>query len=133
MKTLMTILLSAALSSSALAGTPILIDGDTFVHEGERIRIIEIDTPETWRPRCERELQLGLAAKQELRRLFNMIDDKHPLTIVPEKKDYWRRTLAYVYVGEINVGEAMIASGHALRYTKGAAAKAERLSRWCAP
>jgi endonuclease YncB( thermonuclease family) len=129
-----TFLLAATLlaSSSAIAGSSaILVDGDTFVLDGERIRIIETDTPETWRPRCEREYRLGLDAKAELRRLLDLVDEAHPLTVVREGTDYFKRTLAYVYVGEINVGESMIASGHALPYRKSKASKAWRLSQWC--
>lgn len=129
MKTLRHIVVAIGLlaASEAFAGPAILIDGDTFKIDGERIRIIEIDTPETWRPRCENELILGLKAKERLRELL----DSGPLTIVREKFDYWHRTLAYVYAGEVNVGEAMIKEGFALPYVKGPAAKAWRLSQWC--
>ena len=36
-----------------------------------RIRIAEIDTPETFGPRCENELTLGLKAKKRLRELLD--------------------------------------------------------------
>jgi micrococcal nuclease len=132
MKTYLLIAATLLASSSAIAGSrAILVDGDTFVVDGERIRIIETDTPETWRPSCERELKLGLDAKAELRRLLDQVDDRHPLTLVREGTDYFKRTLAYVYVGEVNVGESMIASGHALPYRKGKSAKAWRKAQWC--
>ena len=51
---------------SAQAAT-IIIDGDTIV----RIRIVQIDTPETFGPRCENELILGLKAKKRLRELLD--------------------------------------------------------------
>jgi hypothetical protein len=103
MKKIIAILALVALSSSAAART-VLIDGDTFDLDGERIRILNIDTPETFRSRCENELVLGLRAKQRLRQLL----DSGPLTIVRENKDYWGRTLAYVLAGEQDVGEVLI-------------------------
>jgi endonuclease YncB( thermonuclease family) len=47
---------------SARAAT-IIIDGDTIDVGGRRIGIVEIDAPETFGPRCENELILGLKAK----------------------------------------------------------------------
>ena len=47
---------------SAQAAT-IIIDGDTIDIDGVRIRIVQIDTTETFGPCCENELILGLKAK----------------------------------------------------------------------
>ena len=55
---------------SAQAAT-IIIDGDTIDIDGVRIRIAEIATPETFGPRCENELILGLRAKKRLRELLD--------------------------------------------------------------
>ena len=52
---------------SAQAAT-IIIDGDTIHIDGVRIRI---DTLETFGPRCENELILGLRAKKRLRELLD--------------------------------------------------------------
>ena len=51
---------------SAVAAT-IVMDGDTIDIDGVRIRIVQIDTPETFRRRCENELALSLKAKERLR------------------------------------------------------------------
>ena len=128
MKKLAFILAFGLLTTSVASAATVLIDGDTIAVDGERIRILEIDTPETWRPRCENELILGLKAKQRLREL---LDGEGPLTVVREGYDRWHRTLAYVYVGEVNVGETLLAEGHALPYVKGPSAKAWRLLQWC--
>ena len=117
--------------ATAIKSGVLLVDGDTIKVNGERIRIIEIDAPETWKPRCENELVLGLKAKQRLRELLDGVDDAHPLTVVPEGYDYWHRTLAYVYVGEVNVGQQLLDEGHALPYVAGPQAKAKRLATWC--
>ena len=66
--TLIALALLAPLSASAAT---ILIDGDTIRVDGVTIRIVDIDTPETHRSRCENELVLGLKAKERLRALLD--------------------------------------------------------------
>ncbi len=44
----------------------VIVDGDTFGFRKERFRILNIDTPERFRPRCERELVLAIRAKDRL-------------------------------------------------------------------
>ena len=48
----------------------IIIDADTIKIGGERIRLVDIDAPESFRSRCEAELVLALAAKERLRELL---------------------------------------------------------------
>ena len=60
----------SALTVPAAANVNI-VDGDTATIDGVTIRLVEIDTPETFRSRCEHELVLGLAAKARLRK-FSM-------------------------------------------------------------
>jgi endonuclease YncB( thermonuclease family) len=56
------------------------IDGDTVECDGQRVRLLGdgipnvrgIDTPETWKPDCQRELQWGLAAKDRTKELLRM-------------------------------------------------------------
>ena len=42
-----------------------------------------------------------------------------PEFLLPQGLDRYRRTLAKVYVGEVNIGEVLIREGHALPYTPG--------------
>ena len=116
--------LAGALPASAAT---IIIDGDTIDIDGTRIRILDIDTPETFRSRCENELILGLKAKERLRELL----DSGEVTFVPEGLDRYRRTLARVYVDGVNVGQILIDEGHALNYVPGSVAKGARLAKWC--
>jgi endonuclease YncB( thermonuclease family) len=120
--------LTLAMLTPALAGV-FVIDGDTVDIDGTRIRILSIDTPETFRSRCDNELKLGLAAKQRLRELL----DSGEVSYTPDGVDRFGRTLATVYAGEVNVGDVLIKEGHALPYVPGAEAKAWRLSSWCGP
>jgi endonuclease YncB( thermonuclease family) len=118
--------LTLAMLTPALTGVYV-IDGDTVDIDGTRIRILQIDTPETFRSRCENEYQLGLAAKQRLTELLASGE----VSYTPAGTDRYGRTLADVYVGEVNVADVMLKEGHALRYVPGEVAKALRLATWC--
>ncbi len=45
-----------------------IVDGDTVWYRGEKIRIADIDTPETSRPGCARERRMGNARPTGCRR-----------------------------------------------------------------
>ncbi|MDX0716417.1 hypothetical protein BMJ34_05900 [Sinorhizobium medicae] len=118
-----------AVTSAKAGGNINIIDGDTIRMNGITIRIMELDTPETFRSRCENELVLGLAAKKHLRSLI----DSGMVTYEAIGTDRYGRTLAKVHVGDINVGQQMIRDGFALRYQPGKDAKLARLRHWCGP
>lgn len=48
-----------------------VVDGDTIWHEGIKIRISDIDTPEIWNPHCAAEKELAERAKFRLLELLN--------------------------------------------------------------
>lgn len=119
---------AAAANPVPARGPVIIIDGDTVDIDGTRIRLLDIDTPETYRSHCEAELTVGLRAKERLRALLNSgavsyaTDGKH---------DRYGRLLARVLVNGADVGPLLLAEGYALPWRPGAAAKAERLAHWC--
>ena len=88
---------------SAQAAT-IIIDGDTIDIDGVRIRIVQIDTPATFGPRCENELILGIKAKKRLRELL----DGDAVTYQATGHDRYGRTLARVFVDKVDVGGTLI-------------------------
>ena len=53
------------------------------------------------------------------------------MTFTPSGKDRYGRTLETVRAGDIDVGEKLIAAGHALRWAPGPQAKAAPLTTWC--
>jgi endonuclease YncB( thermonuclease family) len=106
---------------------PIIIDGDTFSIAGEKIRILNIDTPESFKSRCEHELVLALRAKQRLREVL----DTGPIEIDRDGRDRYGRTLARVYADGQDIGAILISEGHALPYEPGGNAKLARLRVWC--
>ena len=121
----------AALAFPAHAASINIIDGDTLSIDGTRIRIVEIDTPETYKSRCENELVLGLKAKERLRALV----DQGPVHYEANGTDRYGRTLARVYIdldsGPVDVGETLMTEGFALPYRPGAEDKLRRLQVWC--
>jgi len=52
-------------------GTNCVVDGDTIWLDGEKIRIADIDVPETHPPRCDREAELGNRATRRMQELVN--------------------------------------------------------------
>ena len=121
------LVLALVLLTSPVLAAILLIDGDTIDINGIRIRIVDIDTPETFRSRCENELTLGLKAKERLRQLL----DAGPVTYTATGIDRYNRVLAKVYVGNVDVGAKLVAEGYALPYQPGPEAKATRLKVWC--
>ena len=91
-----------------------VVDGDTFWFRGEKIRIADIDTPELSPPRCQRERQLGLAAKQ---RLLDILSSG-PLSFktTARNEDRFGRKLRIVYRDRRSVGDILVAEGLARKW-----------------
>ena len=122
---------TAILAFPAHAANVNIIDGDTLSIDGTRIRIVEIDTPETHKSRCENELVLGLKAKERLRALV----DQGPVHHEAVDLDRYGRTLARVYIdldnGPVDIGETLLNEGFALPYRPGPQDELRRLQVWC--
>lgn len=91
-----------------------VVDGDTFWLRGTKIRIADIDTPELSPPRCDRERQRGMAAKQRLLEILN----SGPIVLKSTARDEDRfgRKLRAVFRGDRSVGDILIAEGLARRW-----------------
>ena len=75
-------------------------DGDTcyVMIDGNKakIRLLELDTPEISKPKCDTELELGIEARDYLN---NLIANALIVEIKTKyEKDYFGRTLAYLIV-----------------------------------
>lgn len=122
----MCILGAATALKSEMAAVRV-VDGDTIVISGERIRLVSVDTPELRGARCERERALAVAAAERLRELL----DGGKVTFTATGVDHYGRTLAHVFVDGADVGEILLKENHALPWSPGAKAKAARLVVWC--
>ena len=78
------------------------IDGDTFAHGWERIRIQGINTPEV-------SESGGFEASQRLDLLLR----EGEVVIVPKALDIYGRTVAEVYVNDENIAAILSREGHA--------------------
>ena len=108
-----------------------VIDGDTFVLNGETIRISNMDAPEEGgRAGCWAEARLATEATFMLQVIADGWDVAPP-TIQREGEDRWGRTLARVSIdtgglSRADVGEAIIEAGLAVPWTG-------RRWEWCQP
>lgn len=98
-------------------GTNCVVDGDTFRMGGEKIRIADIDTPETHPARCAREAELGAAATNRLHALLN--SGSVALETAGRDADRYGRKLRLVSVDGRGVGETLVAEGLARPYAGG--------------
>ena len=129
--------IAAALTAATTSGRAetvdgrriVIIDGDTIDVSGERIRILNIDAPESFRSRCEAELKLALRTKERLAALLRA----GPVAINRESQDRYRRTLATLSVKEGDVGLILVRERLALPWQDGREAKERRLKVWCGP
>jgi len=108
----------AALSTVAVAAPSRsvalrVIDGDTFDFAGERIRILDIDTPETHPARCAYEAELGARATERLRQL---LAQPFELQANGRDEDRYGRKLRVVLVRGRSVGDQLVREGLARRY-----------------
>ena len=86
-----------------------VVDGDTIWFAGEKIRILDINTPETSTPQCDRELALGKAATARLTELLNM--GPFSLQTGPELTDRYGRSLRRITRGGRSLGDILVAEG----------------------
>ena len=86
-------------------------DGDSIVHQRERIRIANIDTPEL-DGRCPAERQLAIRARNALLALL-----QPGYRIHRTGRDRYNRTLARVTVNGRDVGTTLVSMGLARKWT----------------
>lgn len=90
-----------------------VIDGDTIeLVNGERVRYIGIDTPETYPPRGPE--YYGEEAKEANRKLVEGKRVKLELDV--DKRDRYGRLLAYVFVDTLFVNAKLLKDGYAKTY-----------------
>lgn len=99
-----------------------VVDGDTFWLAGEKIRLADINAPETAQARCPAERQRGEAARLRLLELLNA----GPVNLhdAPRKRDRYGRRLALAIRNGESLGTRLVREGLAEEW-KG------RRSNWC--
>ena len=113
-----------------------VVDGDTIILNGEKIRFSGIDTPEL-KQTClkdNEEVGCGMSAKTLL---VKKIGNDIPICVV-KKKDFYKRTLAECFVNGESLSKFLVRSGYAFAYRKYSKkfvkdedfAKANKLGMW---
>ena len=137
MKKLLEILFLCLLSCNvSFADNLKIVDGDTIVLNGEKIRFSGIDTPEL-KQTCllgDQELSCGKSAKMLL---VKKIGNNTP-ECISEGKDVYKRTLAECFINGESLSSFLVRSGYAFAYRKYSTkfikdeefAKANKLGMW---
>jgi endonuclease YncB( thermonuclease family) len=94
-----------------------VVDGDTFYLNGAKVRIADIDAPETHDYHCRSELELGERAARELQALLN--SGAVTMTSIERDRDVYGRLLRNVQVNGRDVGAVLISDGLARWYRGG--------------
>ena len=93
-----------------------IVDGDTIVLNGERIRFSGIDTPEL-KQTClknDKKVNCGIIAKSLL---IKKIGNNIPKCI-SDGKDIYKRTLAECFINGESLSRFLVRSGYAFAYRK---------------
>ncbi len=137
MKNLFLILFISLLWINASSANSLkIVDGDTIVLNGEKIRFEGIDTPEL-KQTClkdNEEVNCGMRAKMLL---VKKIGNNIPMCI-GKKKDFYKRTLAECFVNGESLSKFLVRRGYAFAYRKYSKkfikdenfAKANKLGMW---
>ncbi|MDQ3044328.1 MAG: thermonuclease family protein [Chloroflexota bacterium] len=99
------------------AGTNCVVDGDTLWLEGQKIRIADIDAPETHDYGCLAEKELGDRATQRLLQLVN--GGSVSVSSIERDEDPYGRKLRIVMVDGVGVGDTLVSEGLARYYGNG--------------
>ncbi|MCA0920207.1 thermonuclease family protein [Pseudooceanicola nanhaiensis] len=96
-----------------------VVDGDTIWFEREKIRLLSIDAPELFSPKCSQE---ALQAREARDRLADLLNGE--MRVEREGEDRYGRTLARVFVDGRDVGELLVREGLVRRWVG-------RREPWC--
>lgn len=106
------------------ARTCCVVDGDTFWIGGEKVRIADINAPETHSAQCPAEQARGNAATRRLIALLN--EGPFELAPYPRERDRYGRLLKIVVRHGQSLGAVLVREGLAEPWRG-------RRSSWCAP
>ena len=105
-----------------------IIDGDTIVLKGEKIRLKGIDAPEKKQNCLDLngvEIECGKIAKEKLKKIIGANKVKCEVT------GKYKRNLGYCYAGNINLNKEMVKRGYAYaRYSKMFTNEEKEAKKW---
>ena len=110
------IFLALSFCNISFAGSLKIVDGDTIILNGEKIRFFGIDTPEL-KQTClqgDQKVSCGIFAKILLMKKIG----NNKLECIREGKDAYKRTLAECFVGGKSLSSFLVRNGYAFAYRK---------------
>jgi endonuclease YncB( thermonuclease family) len=96
-------------------GRNCVVDGDTFWIDGVKVRIADIDAPETHPPRCQHEAELGNRAASRLQELLNA--GPIQMETGSRDEDKYGRKLRIVTRDGKSLGMQLVSEGLARQWT----------------
>ena len=115
-----------------VSGPVKVIDGDTLVLDGKRIRLVGIDAPEL-RQVCQRDTRPWPCGKEAKAHLVALIGDA-TTTCEAGGSDRYGRLLAVCSSGRLDLNAAMVGAGYAIAFgayeVEEKGARAKRLGIW---
>tara|TARA_S200000501_G_scaffold228863_2_gene214649 strand:- start:1845 stop:2246 length:402 start_codon:yes stop_codon:yes gene_type:complete len=95
-------------------------DGDTcyvtYKGKNDKVRLLELDTPEISNPKCEQEYALGIDARNFVN---NLISEGVSIKFKTEyNRDFFGRILSYIIVDGENVSKKMVSNGLGVIYDR---------------
>ena len=129
-------LFATTAQAETLSGKARVVDGDTLVVAGDRVRFDAIDAPET-RQTCSRNGRrwaCGTAATEAMRKLVG----RNPVRCEVSRRDRYGRTIAVCFAAGRDLQQQLVRQGLALAYRRYStryvadedAARAEGLGLW---
>ena len=110
------VVLGLLLSASCFADNLRVVDGDTIVLNGEKIRFSGIDTPEL-KQTCMNGDEKVFCGKTAKMLLIKKIGDETP-ECFSEGKDAYKRTLAECFIKGESLSAFLVRTGYAFAYLK---------------
>ncbi|CAK0749864.1 micrococcal nuclease [Azospirillaceae bacterium] len=104
-------------AKEVLRGVARVVDGDTLVISGQRVRLLGIDAPEskqTCRNASGKNYACGVASTQHLRTLIG----GREVRCLGEQRDRYQRVLGVCSVGGMDLNRQMVADGMAVAYKR---------------
>ena len=115
-KILEILVLGSLFCSTSFADSLRVVDGDTIVLNGEKIRFSGIDTPEL-KQTCMKDNEKIFCGETAKILLIKKIGNKTP-ECISEGKDAYKRTLAECFVNGESLSAFLVRSGYAFAYRK---------------
>lgn len=118
---------------NSFSGSFKVLDGDTLLNKGQKLRLIGIDAPE-YKQKCENTKGSWLCGRAASKQLRKLVRNSVGLVCKGNKIDKYDRPLVTCYIDDLDINALMVSSGYAVAYgdykTEERAAKSKKQGVW---